>query len=297
MGVTSSYKRLLASAITEGFGSLFFAFAASLAGVTDAGGNAVHSTLNEAFIVGVIVAILVYGAIDISGGHFNPAITVGVALTNNDFGWTELLFYVFSQFVGAIIGALIAMEVILKAEQVYPSVGAGVDQGQAALVEIIFAFILVFTVLRTGKKSDMFGFYIGLVLFVGILAGKNLSGASFNPAISMGMYISSASIAKLPGHGGDDAWVYIVAPLIGGSFAAFYNSMILTLMGDKDYCKSEKPRKQEIELPPKTKVVYTTAPQPVAQPRYPVTYGRPSAGSYVQPGPGTNYGAPAAYHY
>lgn len=95
-------------------------------------------------------------------------------------------------------------------------------------METLFTFLLVTVVLSTATSkavmgNDFFGFAIGMSVFVGASACGNVSGAALNPAVGLGLnfgaFCLNSSDSSIP-YNGDDSWIYFVAPLLGGAFAA-----------------------------------------------------------------------------
>merc|ERR1719411_1219786 len=142
-----------------------------------------------------------------------------------EFGWTRLTYYVVAQFLGAMVGGLITADLILDSSDAKNMLGSS-SQPQAMLLEIIFSFLLVFTVIRTVQKQDMYGFFVGAVMFVGMATCGSLSGGSFNPAISTGVYIGAVAVGDIDA---DALWIYFVGPLLGAVLAVLFNALLNAL--------------------------------------------------------------------
>jgi aquaporin Z len=183
-----------------------------------------------ALAFGLTLAVLAYTLGPVSGGHFNPAVTLGLVVARRH-NSKDALPYIVAQ----IIGAVLASVVLLVVTQGVPAATAthlgantfSIGMGGAALLEVVLTFVLVWTVLSVTEKSYPYtafgGLIIGLALTVIHLAGIGLSGAGVNPARSLGP-------ALLTGFGGLTASafgvVYLVAPIIGGIVAAgLYNAV------------------------------------------------------------------------
>jgi len=192
------------TALTEALGTFLFVFSV-VAAVNDAGALA-------PIAIGFTLMVLVYATGHISGGHLNPAVTLGAWL-RGAISIGGAVAYWIAQFVGAALAALLSFAV-------FPAAGKGMalDLGPAFLVELVFTFILVFVVLNvaTSKSTDGNSFYglaIGGVVVVGAFAVGPVSGGGFNPAIALGLTIT--------GHfGWSSYWLYLLAPLVGGALAA-----------------------------------------------------------------------------
>jgi len=292
---------LMAATLAEFVGA--FLFTAAFAIIR--GGGATVAGF-DALAIGVILAVLVFQGIGISGGQYNPAITIGVAISNAQFGSLRMVYYIVAQFVGAILGGLMAINLLTEVETI-PAVSPGFSQPKAFLLEFFFAFVLVYTVIRTNEKGDDYGFYVGAVHFVGAAASLGLTGAMFNPALAAGLYAGSEHLDSLDD--ANDFWVFLFAPIIGGIFAALYASLLTLLQegaADVDTSSDEytsdnetagRPGAVQLAYTPAALNVLQGAPvqqgppatvQPVVQPPYQPAV-RPPYGIPTQP----QYGMPA----
>ncbi|WP_246383865.1 MIP/aquaporin family protein [Nocardioides stalactiti] len=174
---------------------------------------------------GLAIVMMAYAFGRISGGHFNPAVSVGAALAGR-LSWKDVGLYSAAQTGGALVGGFL-LAIIALAGDVW-SFGdplgsngfgdnGGVEIGGALLVEIVLTFIFLLVILAvTDERNDTAAFaplVIGLTLaaihFVGIAA----TGTSVNPARSIGVAFESGGDAII------DLWLFIVAPLIGAAGA------------------------------------------------------------------------------
>ncbi|MCR5214695.1 MAG: MIP family channel protein [Eubacterium sp.] len=183
-----------------------------------------------AFAFGLAIVALAYGVGNISGGHVNPAVSLGVFLSGR-MSANDFICYVVAQVLGALAGSglLAAIFAMGGVEDktgglgtnglggVHDSIGAGM------LVEIILTFLFVILILGVTSSNQNHGSFGGLIIgltLVGIhIIGIGLTGTSVNPARSLG----PAIVAAIGGNAGPlkVVWVFIVAPLIGGALAAF----------------------------------------------------------------------------
>ncbi|MDP6277492.1 MAG: aquaporin [Nitrospinota bacterium] len=176
---------------------------------------------------GVILSIMISALGGVSGGHFNPAVTIGFLVTKKqEVG--EGISYIVSQLVGGTVAGLLlraiyAPEVWQKVHLGTPMLGEGVSVGTGILVEIVLTFFLVTAIWGTAvddRKPDIGGFGIGLTLTADILMGGPLTGASMNPARTFG--------PALAGGGFDSHLVYWIGPIIGAVIAAvLYNNILI----------------------------------------------------------------------
>ena len=176
--------------------------------------------VGTALAFGLSVIAMAYTIGGISGCHINPAITLGVVLSGR-MSWKDACGYWVGQFIGGIIGAgILALICKCSAFEMGGANGFGGVNGAsgAILVEIIATFIFVLVVLGTtdSKKGagNLAGLAIGLTLVLVHLVCINLTGTSVNPARSFGpaLFVGGDALANV--------WVFIVAPLIGGTLAA-----------------------------------------------------------------------------
>jgi MIP family channel proteins len=170
---------------------------------------------------GLALAIMVSVTAHISGGHVNPAVTVGLWVTGKISTFRAGI-YIVAQLLGATAGALALRatfpESLWKAANLgTPAPAPGISAGSAVVLEAILTFFLVFAVYGTavderGPFAKLAGFPIGLVLTMDILAAGPLTGAAMNPARAFGPALVSGTWT--------DGWVYWVGPIAGGIIAA-----------------------------------------------------------------------------
>lgn len=173
----------------------------------------------------LMVSIYMLGPV--SGGHFNPAVTLSIWISTLD-GWTgsegatKAVMYMCSQFLGGMSGALTAKAMFDEKVTVMP--GKGFDWMQAPVAEMLFTFMLCLTVLRAAVSSqnpasnEYFGLAIGATVVAGAYAIGPISGACLNPAVTAGLNTTDIS--------SDAAWAtfaYIAAQMIGAALAALTN--------------------------------------------------------------------------
>jgi glycerol uptake facilitator protein len=172
---------------------------------------------------GTVVVATVYALGHVSGNHINPAVTLGLAVTGK-FPWRRVPAYLAAQAVGATIGAVAIIAVLgKKASEVglgVASYGSSVHWPQAFAAEFIGTFILVFTVFGVIHRKAVGGFAgvaTGLVVFAVIIPVAPTTGASINPARTIGPML----IQEL--WGGTVHWtqlpVYLIAELLAGAAA------------------------------------------------------------------------------
>lgn len=213
----------------EFVGTLFFVFLAA-GSVVSAAYLGIPPVLTIPFVaigIGLALALAVSATMGVSGGHLNPAVTVGLFVANKIKG-KEAILYIIAQVLGAMIGAalLFVLFPVSVGNAVYwgtTTLGNGVTILQGIAVEAILTFFLVLAVFGTAvdeRAPKIGGFGIGLTVMLDILVGGAISGGAMNPARALGPAIVSMHFA---------AWyVYWIGPIIGGIVAALvYKELIL----------------------------------------------------------------------
>lgn len=206
--------QLLRKMVAEGIGTFALVFAGCGAIMVDAsmGGSLGHVGVSLTF--GLVVMVMIYATGHISGAHFNPAVTIAFASTGR-FPWSQVPAYVASQLVAATLASCLLYWIL------GPVAGMGgtstsLGMGAAVCVEVLLTFMLMFviTAVATDSRAEgaMAGLAIGGTVTLAALMGGPLTGASMNPARSLGPAIVSGSTDLL--------WVYLVAPIVGAVVGA-----------------------------------------------------------------------------
>jgi aquaporin Z len=173
----------------------------------------------NALAIGGILAAMVYMGGYISGGHYNPAVTLGILLQKKILR-REAGIYMLVQLAAAIFAAGVFQAVQGGKLIVGPSSSASFVA--ALLVEIIFTFALVSVVLHTAvskkaKDNNYYGLAIGFVLMAGVYAGGHISGGAYNPAVGLGPNLYD--LGSLSDHV-SNTWLYLIGPFAGGLLAS-----------------------------------------------------------------------------
>ncbi len=188
--------------------------------------------LGIAIAFGAGLAIVAYLIDGISGAHVNPAVTIALALSGK-FPWSKVLGYIVAQIVGATVGAVILYAIvsnitngafIINAGFSTNVLNNGVSVLGGALVEIFMTMILCLIVLDTTRSNwinnKVFApFAIGIGLFIANLVAIPLTGASINPARSIGP-------ALVSGQNLDSLGLFIIAPIFGAVLAYFIHIFV-----------------------------------------------------------------------
>ena len=165
-------------------------------------------------VFGLVVACMVYAVGHISGAHFNPAVTFAFSVARH-FPKREMPVYWFAQFGGAIMASFL-LTLLLP-----PGVGFGATHLSIGLlrslgVEIILSFFLMFVIIAvatdTRAEGTMAGVAIGGMVAVCAFLGGPLTGASMNPARSLGPALFEGGLG--------DLWIYFIGPFFGTTLAA-----------------------------------------------------------------------------
>lgn len=192
--------------ITEIIGTFFLVF---VIGLTVSSG-----TSFAPLAIGCALMVAVYAGGHISGAHYNPAVTLAV-LIRGGIGALDAVFYILSQVSGGLLAGLATAYISGSAIEVAP--GSRYSSGQALLVEVLFTFLLAFTVLNVATSKDhpnnsFYGIAIGFAVVVAAFAGGSVSGGAFNPAVALGQNIISGNLMNI--------WLYLAGPFAGSILAA-----------------------------------------------------------------------------
>lgn len=168
---------------------------------------------------GLAIGVMVSATMAVSGGHLNPAVTIGL-WSAKKINTINAVGYVIAQCLGAIVAAFLVKitvpgGVLAIINMGTPGLGAGISTTMGLVTEIILTFFLVFAVYGSAVDSRAHkcgGLYIGLAVAMGVLMGGPISGAAMNPARWLG--------PALLGGGFEHCWIYWVGPVLGGILAA-----------------------------------------------------------------------------
>src|SRR5688572_11266461 len=209
----------------EALGTFLFFFLgfAGIAVVVDIGADAITPLgVAAGFGFGLALAITAFG--HVSGGHFNPAVSAGLAIAGR-FSSRDVVPYWIAQLVGG-FGAVLVMAIVYSSEvtdALHTQPGSGIDNWAALVLEIIATalFVMVILTVATDERAAWNGvmapFLIGLYIFTAATVVGPASGGSFNPARSLDPVLFNQEWG--------DVWIYIVGPfagaVLGGAIWAF----------------------------------------------------------------------------
>jgi aquaporin Z len=166
--------------------------------------------------IGIVLMVMIYAGGHISGGHYNPAVTVA-ALVRGRLGFGEAAGYWVAQLVAGVLAALVVRAVIAPgAASTLALSGRGL--ADALVVELLFTFALCYVVLNVATSKDhpnnsFYGLAIGFTVLAGAVAVGGISGAAFNPAVVLG----GAVMGLFP-------WValsYLIVHVLAGAAAGY----------------------------------------------------------------------------
>ena len=188
--------------VTEFIGTFFLVLTIGLAGPNP-------------LVIGSTLMVMIYAGGHISGAHYNPAVTLAVFIRKR-MPASDALFYMASQFLGALVAGLIVSIFIVLPDKAESSTFA---LGKALLAELLGTFALAYVVLNVATAdanagNSYFGLAIGFTVFAMASILGQFSGGAFNPAVAVGLIVMN--LIKL-GNG----WIYLVACFTGAAMAAF----------------------------------------------------------------------------
>lgn len=201
----------MAKYVTEFIGTFFLCLTI---GLTVVSGNPMAP-----LAIGCSLMIMVYMGGPVSGGHFNPAVSLA-AMLRGALSSKEYLPYAVSQLLGGMAAGVITGFATGDIASAMPSPDASTPV--ALLIEFLFTFALCLVVLNTAtsrrsKGNSYFGLAIGFTIVVAAFAGGGISGGAFNPAVGIGLGLVDGLLGGAPyGH----LWIYLVGPLAGAVVAA-----------------------------------------------------------------------------
>ena len=162
--------------------------------------------------IGAVLTAMVYAGGRISGGHYNPAVSIAVMIRGK-LRAAECLAYTAAQLAAGAVGGLTARAITGRGRP-----ATSPDTGKILAVELVFTFALAYVVLnvataRNSEGNSYYGLAIGFTVTAGAFAVGGISGGAFNPAVALG-----AGIADW--FAWSELWIYIVAALAGAVLAA-----------------------------------------------------------------------------
>jgi aquaporin Z len=198
--------------LTEFIGTFFLVLTVGL--------TVVNEVSMAPLAIGASLMVMVYMGGHVSGGHYNPAVSLAVLMRGKMSSVGEFFGYVASQLAGAVVAALVVYGVLGESFMPAPAEQASVTG--ALLIELLYTFALALVVLNSAASAkthgnSFYGIAIGFTVVVAAFAGGPISGGAFNPAVGLGPAVVHAAVgAGNVGH----MWLYLIGPLAGGALAA-----------------------------------------------------------------------------
>jgi MIP family channel proteins len=227
-------NRIAPKLLAEFVGTFAFVFIGAGAAAVVGSGAGLNGIIAVAFAHGLAIMAFAFAYGSVSGGHMNPAVTVGV-LAAGAMSAREAIGYIVSQLLGGVAGALL-LRTVLGGDATglgMPALAHNLAVGATSLtitpeagfmIEAVLGFFLVTVVLSTavaGRAGSLAPLAIGMTLTFNIIMGGALTGAPFNPARALGPMVATDNF--------NDAWLYLTAPVVGAIIAALLHTALARL--------------------------------------------------------------------
>ena len=199
--------------LAEFIGTFALVFCGTGAIIINSESGGVITHIGIAMTFGLVIACMIYTFGDISGAHFNPAVTLAFWAAKF-IAPKEILPYILSQCAGAFTASAI-LKFLFPATQMLGTTLPSGDPTQSFVMEIILTFFLMIVIIHVAKGSKEQGMFAGIAIggtiMLDAMFGGPISGASMNPARSLAPAILSGHTEHL--------WIYLTAPILGAVFA------------------------------------------------------------------------------
>jgi len=208
-------------ALMEGIGTFALVFAGCGAIVADATRNGALGTVGISLVFGLIIMVMVYAGGHLSGAHFNPAVTVAFALARH-FPPRDALVYIGAQLLGGVLAALLLLAAWTDAPADLGATVPTVPAGTALLYEMLLTAFLMFVITAVATDTRAVGpaaaIAIGGTVALDALFGGPITGASMNPARSLGPALAAGEWS--------DFWIYVAGPVAGACIGVFAYELV-----------------------------------------------------------------------
>src|SRR5262245_43956847 len=166
--------------------------------------------------IGAVLATMIFAGGHISGGHYNPAVTLAVFI-RGQLGMRDVGPYMAAQLLGAVAAAGVSRYLIDTKPVAFDVPDDRI--GAAFVAELLFTFALAYVVLnvatsRAHPQNSFYGLAIGFTVLAGAVAVGAVSGGAFNPAVGLGVSVAGLASWSL-------IWIYLIATLLGGAAAGY----------------------------------------------------------------------------
>lgn len=201
--------------VAEALGTFLLVFCGTGAVVINQQAQGAVTHVGIAITFGVVVMAIIYAFGKVSGAHINPAVSIAFAMTPL-LPKKDLIPYIIAQIIGALLASGVLKWMFPAATTLGETLPAGSEM-QTFVLEIILTYFLMLVIFMVSQNSPEVSQYTaiavgGVVLLEAMFAGP-ISGASMNPARSIGPALVSGNLKSL--------WVYLAAPVIGAVLATF----------------------------------------------------------------------------
>jgi MIP family channel proteins len=217
----------------EALAAFALVFAGCGAIIANATYDGTLGTVGIALAFGLVIMVMVYATGHLSGAHINPAVTIAFTLTRH-FPAREAIAYVAGQCLGAVCAALVLLAVWPSQPgnlgATVPTVGAGSALAYEAILTAFLMFVIMAVATDTRAVGAAAAIAIGGTIGLDALFGGPVTGASMNPARSLG--------PALVGGTWTDFWIYVAGPVLGASTGALAYQLI---RGDTPRAVRESP--------------------------------------------------------
>jgi MIP family channel proteins len=224
--------------LVEFIGTFSLIFIGAGAAAVVGGGAGLPGITAIAFAHGLTVMAFAFAYGPVSGGHFNPSVTTAV-LAAGAMRVGEAAAYIVSQLVGGVLGAILLRTVLggaatglgtptLAHHLALGNTTVTVTPWAGFVIEAVLAFFLSTVVLSTavaGRARNLAPLAIGMTLTLNIIMGGPLTGAAFNPARALGPMVATGNF--------NEAWLYLVAPIVGAIVAAILHTGLARLVQER----------------------------------------------------------------
>jgi MIP family channel proteins len=223
IAVTADIARptLARRALMEAIGAFAIVFAGCGAIVADATSDGALGAVGTSLVFGLIVMVMIYAGGHLSGAHFNPAVTFAFAIARH-FPARESVTYVGAQLAGGLTGALLLLAAWPDAPADLGATVPSVGVATALLYEIVLTAFLMLVITAVATDTRAAGaaaaIAIGGTVALDALFGGPVTGASMNPARSLGPALASGQWT--------DAWIYVAGPLAGAAIGVFTYELV-----------------------------------------------------------------------
>ena len=225
--------RLGRRAAAEGLAAFALVFAGCGAVITDATRGGGLGPVGVSLVFGLVIMVMVYSTGHLSGAHINPAVTVAFTLTRH-FPGRDAIAYIAAQVAGAIAAALLLLAVWPSQPANLGATVPSVATGSALLYEVVLTAFLMFVIMAVATDTRAVGaaaaIAIGGTVGLDALFGGQITGASMNPARSLGPALAAGEWTKF--------WIYIVGPVAGAALGAFAYQLV---RGDRRAVADQSP--------------------------------------------------------